>query len=385
MVTAAAYGSATDQVLQTSKTWDVAVVGGGPAGLAAAIAAAERGLAVLVLERREFPPDKACGEGVLPPGVGALERLGVMRWLDQSKFRPFSGIRFIQEDRSSAECLLPSCGIGIRRTALVEAMTHRAAEVGATVRHGCDVSRVERSSIGSVVHTSLGKENARLVVAADGLHSNNRRAAGLDAARGAHRRFALRRHYQVSPWTNLVEVYAHRTGEAVATPVSADCINVNYTWEDGAVMEPTFDSLGDRFPALQERLRGAPLVTSVKGAGPMARAAKRRVSDGLVLIGDAAGFVDSISGDGLCVAFNSAIILGRHLPEVFARGATRRSLLAYERAARRLFRGYWIVTQGLLLLARHRRARTAAIHYLSRHPRAFSAAMSTAMTMMVTA
>jgi flavin-dependent dehydrogenase len=364
---------------------DVVIVGGGPAGLATAIVGAGLGLAVLVLERREFPPDKACGEGVLPPGVRALERLGVTRRLDPSKFHPFSGIRFIQEDRTSAECSLPANGLGIRRTVLVEAMTDRAAQLGATIRHRCEVSAVERTPTGSVVHTTHGTVAARLVVAADGLHSTRRRAAGLDAGPGAHRRFALRRHYRMSPWTDLVEVYAHTTGEAVATPVSADCVSVNYTWEDGLVAEPTFELLARRFPALQEKLRDAPAITTVKGAGPMARAAKRRAADGLVLIGDAAGFVDSISGDGLSIAFNSAIVLGQHLPEVLARGATAASLAPYERAAWRLFRGYWMVTHGLLWLARHPRARGVAIDYLSRHPKAFSAAMSTAMTMMVSA
>ena len=364
-------------------SWDVVIAGGGPAGLATAIVAAEQGLAVLVLERREFPPDKACGEGVLPPGVHALERLGVMRCLDRSQFHPFTGIRFLQEDGSSAECLLPRNGLGIRRTALVEAMARRAEELGATLCHSCDVSGVERTANESIVHTGAGKVTARLVVAADGLHSRIRRASGLDAAPRAHRRFALRRHYRIRPWTDLVELYANKHGEAAATPVTADSVSVNFTWEDGSIAEPTIDSLADRFPALKERLRDAPPITSVIGAGPMARAALRRTSDRLVLMGDAAGFVDSISGDGLSIAFNSALILGKHLPQVLARGASRKSLAAYDRAARQLFRSYWIVTSGLLWLARHPAARMRTIHYLSRHQRVFSAAMGTAMTMMV--
>ena len=364
------------------ESWDLVIVGGGPAGLATAIVAAERGLAVLVLERHEFPPDKACGEGVLPPGVRALERLGVTRRLDRSQFRPFAGIRFIQEDRSSAECLLPSNGLGIRRTALVEAMTRRATELGATICHSCEVSGVERTAHASVVHTSAGTVTARLVAAADGLHSRLRRASGLDAAPAAYRRFALRRHYRIRPWTDMVEVHVDKYGEAFATPVAAEGVSVNFTWEDGSIAEPTIDSLADRFPALQERLRDAAPITSVKGAGPMARGALRHTSDRLVLMGDAAGFVDSISGDGLSIAFNSALILGKYLPDVLARGATRKSLAGYDRAARRLSRGYRIVTNSLLWLARHPGARSGTIHYLSRHRRVFSAVMGSAMTMM---
>src|SRR4051794_25834820 len=103
--------------------WDVVVVGGGPAGLAAAIVAAEQGLAVMVLERRNFPPDKACGEGVLPPGVAALEKLGVLPELERNASYRFSGLRFIQENGAIAEASLPGRGgLGIRRTLLVETL-----------------------------------------------------------------------------------------------------------------------------------------------------------------------------------------------------------------------------------------------------------------------
>lgn len=327
--------------------WDLVIVGGGPAGLATAIVAAAQGLKVLVLERRNFPPDKACGEGILPPGVRALERLGVTPYLDCSQFHPFAGIRFIQEDGSSAEGLLPRSGLGIRRTVLVEAMTRRAEQLGAVIRHRCEVLSVERAAAESVVQTRSGRVSARLVVAADGLHSPLRRDAGLEAAPSAHRRFGLRQHYQIRPWTDLVEVYVDSNGEAVVTPVSAESVNVNFTWEHGSTAQPTITSLASRFPKLQERLRDASPTTSVEGAGPMGRAATRRTLERLVLMGDAAGFVDSISGEGLSIAFNSALMLGKHLPEVLARGATRKSLAGYERAARRLFRGYWIVTNGL--------------------------------------
>lgn len=117
----------------------------------------------------------------------------------------------------------------------------------------------------------------------------------------------------------------------------------------------------------------------------MAQHAKRRNSDRMVLVGDAAGFVDSISGDGLSIAFNSALILGKHLATILARGATRESLQQYEREARRLYRGYWVVTNGLLTIARHPRARRMIINSLMRHPGVFRAMMGGAMRMMVSA
>ncbi|HEY6393902.1 MAG TPA: NAD(P)/FAD-dependent oxidoreductase [Candidatus Binataceae bacterium] len=365
--------------------WDLVVVGGGPAGLAVAIVAAEQGLSVVVIERRDFPPDKACGEGVLPPGVKALQRLGIADRFDHSTSYTFTGIRFIQEDGSTAESLMPSNGLGIRRTVLVEALARRAEEVGAVLRHRCSVSGFEAKSSEAVVYTTEGKVFGRLVVAADGLHSSLRKASGLDAAPSPRRRFALRQHYKIRPWTDFVEVYVDDKGEAVVTPVSDESVGINFVWEDGVIEQPKIPVLKSRFPALLARLGNAPPISSVKGAGPMARAATRRNSDRMVLVGDAAGFVDSISGDGLSIAFNSAVILGQHLPEILKRAATRESMQAYEREARRVYRGYWLVTNGLLMIARHPRARRTIINSLMRHPKIFRALMSGAMRMMISA
>jgi flavin-dependent dehydrogenase len=138
---------------------------------ARAIVAAEQGLSVVVFERRDFPSDKACGEGVLPPGVKALERLGVRNRFDRTTSYPFSGIRF-QEDGSYAESAMPSIGIGIRRTVLVETLARRAEELGAVLRHRCMVGAVQAEADRAIIHAGEGTVAARLVVAADGLHSS---------------------------------------------------------------------------------------------------------------------------------------------------------------------------------------------------------------------
>jgi len=252
-------------------------------------------------------------------------------------------------------------------------------------RHRCTVNRVEVNSNEAVVATTQGKIFGRQVVAADGLHSPLRKAAGLDAARNRRRRLALRQHYKIRPWTNFVEVYLDDKGEAVVTPVSDQSVGINFVWEDGVIEQPTIPILKARFPGLLARLGDAPPISSIRGAGPMARAATRRNSDRLVLVGDAAGFVDSISGDGLSIAFNSALILGMHLPEILKHNATKESMQPYERAARRLCRGYWVVTNGLLMVARHSRARRMIINSLMRHPGIFRELMSGAMRMMISA
>ena len=365
---------------------DIAIVGGGPAGLATAIVAAQQGFSVQVIERRDYPPDKACGEGLLPPGVQALRRLGVLDSLDSSSFYPFAGVRFIQEDRSSLECRLPrGGGLGIRRTVLIEALTRRAEQFGVVFRHRCDVAGAKFAAGESTLQTASGSIAARLVVAADGLHSPLRRAAGLEAPSRLPRRYALRQHFNVAPWTDLVEMYIDGKGEAVATPVSSNMVGVNFTWSDGMVARPGIESLASRFPVLHARLGNDSASNRPMGAGPMGRLVKRRTSNGLVLMGDAAGFVDSIAGDGLSIAFNSALVLGTHLPDVLKQGATRASLAGYEKAARRLFRGYWTVTNAMLWLARHPGVRGTTIRFLSKRARIIDKVVDVGMTMMSTA
>ena len=368
------------------ESFDVAVCGAGPAGLAAAIGAAERGFSVLVLEQRAFPPDKACGEGLLPPAVQALDRLGALSYIPPASCRRFRGVRFIQEDGSSAEAILPrEGGLGIRRTVLVEALGRRACDLGVVLRHRCSVRGVERSSAEALLQTENGVVSARLIVGADGLHSPLRRAAGLDRPPGSRRRYALRRHYRIRPWSDFVEVYVDTKGEAVVTPVSEDSINVNFVWQKDELETPTSETLARRFPRLQSRLAAAPPISPVRGAGPMGCASSRRSANRLGLIGDAAGFVDAIAADGLSIAFNSALLLGRALPQALARGAAESSFREYERGERRLFRSYWAVTNGLLWIAAHPRFRRSLIHVLGRHPSLSRTMMDGAMRLMLAA
>jgi flavin-dependent dehydrogenase len=358
---------------------DLAVVGGGPAGLAAAIGAARRGLKVVVVEKRAWPPDKACGEGLMPSGLHALERLGVRAFIDPAECAPFAGVRYVQEDGSSAEArFAPSTGggLGVRRLALTTALVRRAEELGVELRPRATVWRHTRLADRVAIDLEAERLEARLLVAADGLASPLRHAEGLDVPARGPRRFGLRQHFRCAPFSPFVEVHFSRGVEAYITPAGANRVGVAFLWEDGAVPQPiSFSNLLHLFPAIVAQLAGAPADSEPRGAGPLLRMARAQVADRFVLLGDAAGYVDAITGEGLSLAFHAAEALAAILPEALRSGATRESLRPYERAFVRAFRRYSFFARALLALSRRPRWRRRVVRLLGKHPRLFEAAL----------
>jgi flavin-dependent dehydrogenase len=352
--------------------FDVAIAGGGPAGLACAIEAALRGLEVVVLERRGMPCDKACGEGLMPAGVRALEWLGVRPLLDAHDAAPFCGIRYVQEDGTSAEGLLPEIGLGVRRVALAAAMLSRARAVGAEVRERVEVKSHVCTGHGVIIETSAGRVEARMLVAADGLSSKLRAAQGLDVVARGPKRFGLRRHFAVTPWTSFVEVHFAADAEAYITPAGARRVGVAFLWDDARAAHPiSFEAMLARFPGLAPRLAGAPHDSSVRGAGPLLRRSRGQVADRFALIGDAAGYVDAITGEGLSLALASAAALGRTLPGALAQGASAQALRPYEVAYQRAYGRYAWLARTLVYLSARPALRRRIIRVLGAHPRLF--------------
>lgn len=276
---------------------DLLVVGGGPVGLAVAVDAAQRGMDVVVAEARAGDGDKACGEGLMPSSLAALTRLRVDP--DGADIAGFAYIR--GQHRVSSRFSGPP-GRGVRRTVLVEALRDRAADVGVrTVRRR--VTRLDQYS----GHVTADGLRARYVAVADGLHSPLRRSLGLDRPSRRAARYGLRRHVRVEPWTDLVEVYWADDCEAYVTPVSDKEVGVAILSPGGAPYEVWLS----RFPQLAARLDGAPPSTSVRGAGPLRQTAARRVAGRALLVGDAAGYVDALTGEGMAVGFAAAAELVR--------------------------------------------------------------------------
>jgi flavin-dependent dehydrogenase len=358
----------------TTSAVDLAVIGGGPAGLAAAIEARRRGLSVRVLERHATPPDKACGEGLMPEGLRALEALGVPRSTFLDRSAPFAGIRYVQEDGRRVEGRFRNGpGLGIRRLVLIEELTRVAREAGAVVLHGSSVKQVRPEGERLRVETEEPL-SARLVVAADGLASPLRKAAQLEAPSPGPRRFGLRQHFRGVKAPDMVEVHWADGVEAYVTPVGPDRIGLAFLFADHPEAErPSLQTLLRRFPLLQSLVDGAQPDSEVRGAGPLARAVRGVVSGRLVLLGDSAGYVDAITGEGLSLAFASAAALGAVLPRALDEPE---ALESYARAHAALFRPYQRAAESLLVLSAHPWLRRTVLNAAVRVPPLFGAALS---------
>jgi len=337
--------------------YDVAVVGAGPAGCAAAIHLARMGRFVLLVERSPAPRRKACGEGLFPRGVAELERLGVLKRLIDSS-EPIRGLRF-HAGNSMAEARLGSAtrpAMGMRRGELERELMAEARRAGVDVRDGAAVAGLvvrERTAAGIRLRTNEAVE-ARLVIAADGLQSPLRRAVGLDRQpRGD--RYGVAAHVRMAnPPAGSVEVYFEDGYELYLTPVGDGLVNAAVlTRKEGMArfagrLEDGYRELLAGHPAMAD---GFEVADRVLAAGPFASGARQAYRANVLLAGDAAGFFDGISGEGMSLALVSGRLAANAADEWLSSGSAS-PLRAYDRELARLRRNSELVARLSLVLGR---------------------------------
>src|SRR5690606_20379056 len=140
---------------------------------------------------------------------------------------------------------------------------------------------------------TVGGIRARWLLGCDGLHSSVRRLAGLERSASAPRRFGVRRHATVAPWTDLIEVHWTPAAEVYVTPVSSELVGIAVLGGRGR----SFEQVGAGVPALAARLDGAEGATALRGAGPFRQRAAQVRHGRVLLVGDASGYVDAITGE----------------------------------------------------------------------------------------
>ena len=336
---------------------DIFIVGGGPAGLATAILAAERGLRVSVADHNGFPIDKACGEGLMPDTLTALKTLGVD--LMRGDGIPFRGIRFREaESSNSVEAAFgQSFGLGIRRTVLHARLVERAAELGVVLLWG---SRVTLKGDGRI-WCEGEPVRSKWVIGADGEASPFRKWAALDEARHEHIRFAARQHFQTTPWTDFVEVYWGRDCQITVAPIAAEELCVAVTSRTPGLR---FSDALEQVPELSSRLRNLPGLGKLRGARAASRRLRRVYRDRLALVGDASGSVDPLTGEGIGLAFKQAAAL--------VEAIIRNDLRAYQAAHDGIGRAPRLMSRFMLTMDAYPRFRRRALSIMASEPSLFS-------------
>jgi menaquinone-9 beta-reductase len=334
---------------------DVFIVGGGPAGLVAAIAARRQGLRVVVADHAHPGADKACGEGLMPDALAVLKRLSVE--LPRDSALPFHGIRFLDRGLSANAPFSNGTGLGIRRTTLHRILAEHALECGVTLLWGSPVNSFEPDS----VDAGGRRIGYRYLIGADGESSSVRRYAGLDAHTGETRRYGFRRHYSVEPWSDCVDVHWAPGAQICVTPVGPRLVCVALLSRDAGLRLKTALAL---FPELSARIGQAEPASAERGAVSAQRRLRRVCNERVALAGDASGPVDSITGEGLCLAFRQA--------EALADALASSDLPAYQAAHERIRRGPAFMSRLLLLLDRHPAVRRRSIAALAARPPIFA-------------
>ena len=359
------------------------MVGAGPGGCATALHLARRGHHVRVVDRGlGRPGGKVCGEGLMPHGLAALRRLGMST---EGLGQRFVGIAYHAGD----DCAVGHFpgrrwGLGVRRDGLDARMRQAvAAEPRIEFESDVRVTGMTRDRSGVTLATSRGPMRTRVVVGADGLHSTVRRLAKLDAGSAARRgrRYGARVHLQLARGLrepDHVNVYAGGGSEAYITPVGPQQINLALLCEAEVARsfkgdrEGQFRRVAERYPLVRELLRGAEPLSEVAVCGPLRQTVKGCATDHVVLVGDAAGFVDAVTGEGMSLTLLSAEIAAEAVSAALHRGSLRqRDLASYARRRLRLLRDLCTLTEVVVFGLRHPAWAARVVRALGHRPRAF--------------
>ena len=360
------------------------VVGAGPSGATTALLLARRGHHVALVDRARFPRDKACGEGVMPPGVAALRRMGLYERVLATGARPLDGVTYQQRGGDQQVHVPfpappdggPAAGLGVRRTsfdaALVDAVRQ---ERTSTVREAERVTGLLRDPSDAVigVTTTTGEIRARIVIAADGLHSQIRSWAGLTVPSRARVRYGLAGHWRVDTRDrDAVTVTLAGGHEWYEAPVGPDLLLVSIlTSRSRPAM--TARSYGHVARRSIPGIRDADLVSGPLGAAHFHQRVTA-VADGRVfLVGDASGYDDPTTGDGIAIGMLLGEFLAGHTGE-FLSGRIARETAATRYAADHadLVRDRRRLTRLALFLARSPALSRRAIVRATRDQRALS-------------
>jgi geranylgeranyl reductase family protein len=333
---------------------DVLVIGGGPAGATTAILLAQHGHDVVLLDKARFPRAKACAEYVNPAAAAILGRIGIHSRAMKAGAVPIDGMTVItpRETRFTLDYAsgTPYPALGLSREQFDWLLITRAREAGVDVREDCPVREVAREPDGGLRVRAMesGRERTlrpRLLIGADGRYSVVARGLGLSRGVRWPRRIGLAAHYRDFPLVDgFGEMHVTPHGYCGIAPQEEGRVNVAMVLDlarfrarsgDRQPVAECFERLLASFPGLTERAGRAERVSPVRGVGPLAHRVTRVAGDGFLLVGDAAGFFDPFTGEGIYDALRGGELAAATASEALREGNVSAARLASYRQARR--------------------------------------------------
>jgi len=371
--------------------FDVVIVGAGPAGSHLALRLARDGRSVALLDRRRFPRPKPCGEFLSPECLPMLEELGLRETTLAVGARGVRGMRIHGYGHAARGRYAPigravaryDHGYAVRREVLDELAVRKAAATdGVTFLEGWSFDDLLRDDRGAVVGARVADPSgephelrAAFTVGADGNKSRVARKLGVVAEIEWLRRWALVARFRV-PTDDHAEVHFVPGGYFAAAPIDGGAFTVNLvvgadrlSGGGAAGLERDFRRMASLAPALAARLGDAPLVEPIRACGPLANRATRVVFDGAALVGDACGFVDPLTGEGIFFAMRGAQALSSALDGALrAKRTDAGALRSYVRARRRDFGHRYAFARALQRALAHPRLVDRVLGLLERRP-----------------
>lgn len=365
------------------------IVGGGLAGSTCALRLARQGARVALVEKSAFPRDKPCGEGLLPHGVDRLKALGLGEILEKASAQRFRGILYRAHGlEAPGDFKDGAFGRGVRRS-ILDAEVQRAALASGDVEliraRVEDVSQTEdRVTARFAPQKGAGPTaiSGRVLIGADGPKSRTRHAIGLDQGPPKRARYAIRRHFALkagTPMPERVEVNVCDGYELYLTPATEGTVGLAALCEHDVMRGGSgdkgerLDTLISNAPApLRDRLAGATPASAPLACGPLRVRTKGVFAGRAVLVGDAAGYVDALTGEGMSLALATGELASTAVADVLAGESPAIAFKRYARARSSVFRDHAVLTLGLLFLARHPFLVRRAITRLAAEPALFT-------------
>ena len=333
--------------------FDVLIAGAGPAGAVVATILARAGVRVLAVDRARFPRDKLCGDSVNPGALAVLGRLGLAHAVTGGLL--VDGMIVTSEPDVRVEARYPAAqGRMLMRRDLDAALVRAAGGAGARIEEGVliegpllDTSGAAPLVTGLIVRGRDGRSlrlTAPLVIAADGRYSRVARPLGLSTTPRAPRRWAVGAYFEgVAGLTACGEMHIRRGHYVGIAPLPGGIANACVVSSDRAALRTPPALLRaalDADPVLAERFAGATMVSKAVCLGPLAVECGAAGMPGLLLAGDAAGFVDPMTGDGLRFAFRGAELAAAEALHALEHGVDVAHVRLHE-ARQRVFAGKW--------------------------------------------